>query len=241
MDPETYQLLFGAFNKQIKFKLLNTYRGVPVTNMGSLLEFHANQVTVNTRPFQLVTARIQRATYLIIDDRVIKGDLITASLNYEKMTLGNLEICNPCIGQRKYIRAEPEDPIKAQITSPRFAASVHNVPRWFNSSMANLSIHGATILFHKLLVKQMPVYVSDPISLRFELLDPATGEISQLELNAIIRNITPFDDKMIRIGLETFPYSNVENFLSRCVAQTQKIIIQELKDRVEREKPLAIS
>jgi hypothetical protein len=240
MDPETYRILFEAQGKNGTVKLINTYRGVPVIANGQLFELHGNDAKIRANALQIISIRNQKITHLHFGYRIIKARLLNSDLNQEIIQLTDFEICKNIIGLRKFIRIEPENPIKAQVSSVRFNKGDANKNEWYNTKMVDLSIHGTAINLHNLILKQTPIYVDDSATLKFNLTDPTSTEPFQIEVKVLIRNIKPSINNSVRLGLETFPNPITENFLTRYIALQQKIIIQELKERLDRDMPLPI-
>jgi hypothetical protein len=238
MDPDTYQILFRAMGEKSNIKLVNTYRGVPITANGHIIELHGNEARVETTGLQIICIRSQKFSYLNFGSFIYHVHIANSDLGNETIDFMDFEINHRIIGLRKFIRVEPKVPINAKMTSPRFNTGDHSQDKWFNSAMIDLSIHGAAIHLHSLILKQTPVYIDDSAKLKFDLTIPSTETTFQAEIKAKIRNITPFDENTMRIGLEIFPDSLTENILTAFVANLQKSIILELKDRLEKERPV---
>jgi hypothetical protein len=236
MDTLIYQTLSDALAKKSLIKLANTYRGIPLTDNAQMIEFSEDVATFHTGGLQIICARNQKMSYLNFGSRILRATLLDSDLVIETITYTHFEISKSIIGYRKLVRVEPELPIKIQLTSPRFNSADHEEIKWFDARLVEISIRGAGILFHNSIIKQMPALVNDPATLSFDLPVPLTGEPVHLEVNAIFRNIRPFDDNFTRIGLETFPDPLPEQHLSNYVIDLQKNIIRGLEQQLKREQ-----
>ena len=239
MDPETYRILFEAQCEKKNVRLVNTYRGVPITANGQLVELHGNDAKINTNSLQILCGRSKKTSFLNFGHRIYKAHVVSSDLINETIDFTDFEVCKQIIGVRKFIRVEPKNPIRAQVTSPRFNTGERVQDNWFNTNLVDLSIHGAAIHLHALILEQTPVYIDDSATLKFDLMIPSTTATFQAEIKSTVRNITPVDENTIRIGFQTFSDPTTENMLSSFVAHLQKIIIQELKEKLNRETPVS--
>jgi hypothetical protein len=238
MDPDIYRLVSDATNNKSNVRFLNTYRGVPVTADGNVIELHGNDVKFQTTAIQILCIRAQKYSYINFGDFILKGRVISSNLNDETIILTDLEPNKNIIGLRKFIRIEPFSPVKVRFTSPRFNTVDSDVPVWFIANLVDLSIHGAAIHLNAFVYKQTPVYVNDSGMLKFTLTEPKPMDPIQFETATIVKNIRYFDERLVRIGLQTFPDINLENTLTHYVAHLQKIIIQELRERLDKGKSI---
>ena len=239
MDPEIYHLLFETVNNHVNIRLINTYRGVPVTASGNVLELHGSDTLVSTTPLQILCIRLQKIAYLNFGGRILTARPVNSNLNDELMTLTEFEPAPFFIGQRKFVRVEPAVPIKAKFTSPRFGQSEAEQPAWFNTELIDLSILGAAVHLNALIYKQTPVYVDDSAVLKFTLKVAPLLVPYDLDTKAVIKNVTYVDENTVRVGLQTSPTSQAENVITHFVAQLQKIIIQELRERLDKERSIS--
>jgi hypothetical protein len=238
MDPDIYHLLLEAVNNKSSVRLFNTYRGVPITADGIFLELHGNDARLQTSALQIICIRTQKVTYLNFGNRILKARLVSSNLNAGLMNLKDFESSKNMVGLRKIIRVEPYTQIKVKFSSPRFGTGESDTPIWYNANLVDLSTHGASIHLKSLVFKQTPVYVDDSAALKMTLTRSDTNIPFIFETKAIIKNIRSFDESYVRIGFQTYPDSNTENTLTHYVAHMQKMIIQELRERLDKERSI---
>jgi len=238
MNPEIYHLLSEAVEQKKDVKLINTYRSVPVSTNGQIIELHGNEARITTSLLQIICGRNQNISYINIGFQTLIARVTNSDLNEGSIDFSDFEICNNHIGKRKFIRVEPDNLLKAQITSPEFNPDDQGQDKWFNAWLVDLSIHGAAIYVHPLIFNKATLGEGDSACLKFNLTNPGETSANQVELKAVIRNTTSIEDKYIRIGLETNPDPASENFLTSYVAHLQKKIIKELREKLDRDRPV---
>ena len=236
MDPETYQVFFEAVVQKSIARLHNTYRCVPITSNGAVIEIRGNEVKFEANSLQIICARLQKFSFILLNNLMLQSAFNYGEIKSETVTFKDPKKYHRPYGFRKYVRVEPalQNPINVQIASPRIKSDTNKIT-WLSARMLDISIHGMAIYLNGVMYKLAPTFVDDPINLKFTLIDPLTNASANILLDGEIKDVSSQDEKFVRIGIETKPDRNTENELTRYVAQLQKDIIQELKDTLNNE------
>ena len=209
---------------------------LPATTSSQIIELHGNEARFSSHPLQIISTRQQKFSYLNIGYKILKARHASSDLTNETIDFCDFEFCSNTIGRRKFIRVAPDSLIKVQVTSPKLNSGDQTEEKWFNAWLVDLSIHGAAIFVHPIIMKQMDVYDGDPLQIKFNLAMPQVTGLFKIELKATIRNLNSIDEKYIRTGLETTLDPTIENYLTGYVAQLQKTIIHELREKLDQAK-----
>ena len=235
MDPDTYRLFSDAMFTKKTLRLNNAYRGVPINASASILELHANDMVVSTNSLQIMCARLQKFSFITLNDVTLVANLNLGEIRSETAIYKDFTPYRRMYVTRKYVRVSPAEPIYMEFTSPKSNPENPSRPIWVKSSMLDISIHGISILENAVMYKLSPLIIYDPLKIKITLVDPVTHTPCQLSLDGEIRNVMGLNEKIVRLGVETKPDRNSENVLTHYVAQLQKDIIQELKDALDKE------
>jgi hypothetical protein len=121
-----------------EIKLLNIYKGLPIsygTNIKSVNDF---EISVPTNRQHSACLYYQRETYLQGESFpfLIRSQVLSLNLAKEAAVLANFEVAKPDIGKRAQIRVEPGEPLLAFI---QFTSSGYELP----VPLADISAEGA--------------------------------------------------------------------------------------------------
>jgi hypothetical protein len=140
MNP--YLLLEQIARNRSGIKLLNVYKGLPVSYDVSIHAIGNSEIQVHSNRNQLACLYYQRETYLQSEELpfILRSQVMSLHLGKEDAILANLEIAPGSIGNRTQIRVEPDDPLLAMIQF-NGSASEFFVP------LADISAEGAGVYF----------------------------------------------------------------------------------------------
>lgn len=227
MIAEVYQMFVEVVTKKDKIRLMNVFRGVPVTYDAYITEMRGEEVRLRTHPFQLICIRYQKKTYIHYSNKTYRAEALSTDLKNENTLLTNFEPAHE-IGLRKHVRVEPRQPTQVYIYSDQFDK---NRNQWISTMMADVSIKGIAIYMNPFLFTLTAMSINDTIKLKFTLADNESGLNFSIQSDGVVRNIFRNNEKRVmRIGIEMFPDKVTESQLTRYIAQRQKDILKELKD-----------
>ena len=140
IDP--YLLLEQIARNRSEIKLLNIYKGLPISYDVSISSVGHSEIQVHTNRHQLACLYYQRETYLTGRELpfILRSQVMSLHLGKENAILSDLQVASNSIGSRAQIRVEPNEPLLAVI---RF----NNSPSEFYVPLADISIEGAGVYF----------------------------------------------------------------------------------------------
>jgi hypothetical protein len=140
VDP--YLLLEQIARNRSGIKLLNVYKGLPISYDVSLHSIGDSEIQVHSNRNQLACLYYQRETYLQGEELpfILRSQVMSLHLGKEDAILANLEIAPNSIGNRSQIRVEPDEPLLA-------AVQFHDSPSEFFVPIADISAEGAGVYF----------------------------------------------------------------------------------------------
>jgi hypothetical protein len=140
IDP--YLLIEQIAKNRSEIKLLNVYKGLPVSYDVSIHSVGNSEIQVHSNRNQLACLYYQRETYLQAEELpfTIRSQVMSLHLGKEDAILANLELAPSSIGNRAQIRVEPDEPLLAVI-------QFDNSSTEFFVPVADISAEGAGVYF----------------------------------------------------------------------------------------------
>jgi hypothetical protein len=140
LSNDLFRLLGQIAKNQSEIRLLNIYRGLPIsydTNINSVGNF---EIQVPASKQHIACLYYQRETYLQGEKLpfLIRSQVTSLNLAKEDARLANFEVARPDIGKRAQIRVEPDEPLIAII---QFINSGYELP----APLTDISAEGASI------------------------------------------------------------------------------------------------
>jgi hypothetical protein len=135
-------LLGQIAKKRSGVKLLNVFKGLPISYDVHINSVNDSEIQVHSNRFQLACLYYQRETYLQGEELpyTLYSQVLSLHLGKEDATLTNFEVMPNSIGNRMQIRVEPSEPLVASL---RFSNSS---PEFF-VPLADISGEGAGAYF----------------------------------------------------------------------------------------------
>lgn len=150
LTPETNlnALFLQLAHSQTPVKLLNIYKGIPISNDAIIEQVDANGVQITTQRYQISCLYLSRETYLLSGylPTVLRANVARLNAAGLKAVLTHFENAQPTIGLRSQVRVEPDPPLPIQI-------QVKNSSAHIPATLVDLSADGLGIqldrhLFH---------------------------------------------------------------------------------------------
>lgn len=135
-------VLRQLFARQSEIRLLNIYKGLPISYDAKLSSVGDTDVRVTSNRYQIACLYYQRGTYIQSDDMpyTISCQVVSLNLAKEDAQLAEFELATNNIGNRMNIRVEPAD--EGLIGTIQFKGYPNKVA----ASIADISIHGASVM-----------------------------------------------------------------------------------------------
>jgi hypothetical protein len=137
---DLYPYLRQIARNQSDIKLLNIYKGLPISYDAQISFVGDSEIQVHSSRAQLACLYYQQETYLQCEGLpfVLRSQVISLHLGKEDATLANLEVASNSVGNRSQIRVEPEEPLIALI---QFSGA----PMSITAPIADISAEGAGV------------------------------------------------------------------------------------------------
>lgn len=254
LNEELIRLLGQIAKSQSEIKLLNIYKGLPIsyeTSVSSVGEF---EICVPGNKQQIACLYYQGETYLQGEKLpfLIRSQVMSLNLAKENAILANFEVAKPDIGKRAQIRVEPDEPPVAFI---QFSGSGYEA----HAPLVDMSAEGASIYLETHLFPAKLFQPGNEILITITFPDTASLKIKKFSTKAFIesRSSKPLpranlpgwqDDKVIvtargkimsvyleahlnryRVGMKLYFQDLARTVISQYISQRQAEIIRDLR------------
>ena len=181
MDP--YLLLEQIARNQSEIKLLNVYKGLPISYDVRIHSIGNSELQVHSNRNQLACLYYQRETYLQGEELpfTLRSQVMSLHLGKEDAVLANLEIAPNSIGNRTQIRVEPDEPLLAVI---RFEGSSSE----FFVPVADISAEGAGVYFEHYMFPTRLCQPKSGISMSIWLPDTNSSKRKKLPTRSLVES-----------------------------------------------------
>jgi len=214
--------LYQILHAEEDVRFLNTYKGVPISYPGQIVEIGKRTVRFNAHYRQLYCMEQDGFTYLEgnLLPRTVKAATLSIDMKNQKVLLGDFDYPKPDFKHRSNVRVEPSRP-----NAVVFWYEDHR----YEATLYEISLRGITLLLEMGRNPIQHLHSGEMLSVRFGLNLPQRKK-AIIQLEGRIRNIIPDDDqKVARVGLQIFPDEKNEQPLSRYIARRQKEILDEVQ------------
>lgn len=186
LNEELIQLLEQIARNRSEIKLLNIYKGLPITYETSINSIGDFEIRVPGSKQQLACLYHQRETYLQgwRIPFLIRSQVISLNLAKEDAVLSNFEVAKPDIGKRTQIRVEPDEPLVAFI---QFIDSGYDLP----VPLADISAEGASFYLEAQLFPHRRIRPGSEISVSISFPDQVSQKIRKLATKPLAENRNP--------------------------------------------------
>ena len=115
VDP--YRLLEQIARNRSEIKLLNIYKGLPISHDVRINSIDNAEIQVLSNRHQLACLYHQRETYLQGAELpfILRSQVVSLHLGRESAILTNIVVAQNGIGERTQIRVEPDEPLLAVV------------------------------------------------------------------------------------------------------------------------------
>lgn len=252
--PEIFGKIDHIINSQTRIRLLNIYKGLPITNDSTITFVGDNEIHVSSSRNQISCLYYQHETFIQGVDFpfTIRGEVTSLNLTKQEAVLKNFEIRPNNIGKRMNIRVEPSSTLMgviqfkdhpARLTAPiadisGFGVSVFMrdflfpVKLFQTGNEINISIRLPETVVKKT-VKLSPRQLNDSrsvfIPVRKQTPESKDG---QIEINAWGKILGVSTEKITnryRVNIKLILRETDKSYVSNFITQRQNEIIQDLR------------
>ena len=176
-----YLVLAQIARKQSEIKLLNIFKGLPISYGVRINSVGDSEIQVHSNKYQLACLYYQRETYLQAEElpSVLYSQVVSLHLGKEDATLTDLEVASKSIGNRAQIRVEPSEPLVATL---RFRGSGTE----FFVPLADISGEGAGAYFEDYMFPARLCHPGNEFMMRISLPDIVSQKVKRLSTKPLM-------------------------------------------------------
>jgi hypothetical protein len=201
-------------------RLLNTYRGIPITNDARIITISQGYVAFNVHEYQAVCMTLEGKTFVqnellpeVYQARAVAVDVLTRQAILTEFTgAGN------SVGKRMAVRVQPKEPVDVEI---------YDGKRRIPGKLADISTNGVGVFtFATYIYGELAFEKSENVFIDVRM--PANEVILRFEgkITSVAHQKGTF---LHRLGVKLFPDSANEPSLLEYVSRRQDEILHELK------------
>ncbi len=174
-----FQDLREIARKQLGIRLLNVYKGLPISYDAQISSVGDVEIQVHSNRYQIACLYYQQETYLMGNELpyTLRSQVASLHLGKDDATLTQLELASENIGNRLQIRVVPDEPLIALI---QFTGA----PMGLAAPVADISAEGMAVYLEPYMYSPRLCLPGNPVSVRITLPD----QISQKIKKSIIKN-----------------------------------------------------
>jgi hypothetical protein len=180
---DLHLLLRQIARNQSEIRLLNNYRGLPISHDAKINSVGDSEIQVHSNKYQLACLYHQRETFLQGKELpfVLRSQVISLHLGKEDATLANFEVAENSIGNRSQIRVEPGDPLVAIV---QFSGSSSE----FFALLADISAEGAGVYFERYTFPSRLCQAGNEIGMTLSLPDTVPQKARRLSTKPLVES-----------------------------------------------------
>lgn len=169
------QLFRQVARNRSEIRLLNIYKGLPISYDTNIEYVMASEITVPSSKHQLACLYHQGVSYLQGEELpfVIRSEVMSLNLAKESAVFSNFEVAKNNIGNRTQIRVEPEEPL---VVSIKFSGSSSE----FLAPLADISANGASVYFEAFMFPARLAKPGSELTMSLSLPDAVSNKIRKL-------------------------------------------------------------
>ncbi len=215
---------------QSAVKLLNVYKGLPITYDTKISSIGESEIRIHSNRFQLACLYYQQETYLKGEtlSYVLRSQVASLHLGSEDAILTQLEVAAKDVGKRSQIRVEPVEPLIALI-------KFYGAPMGLAAPIADISADGAAIFLEPYMFSPRFCRSGNQVSVSITLPDHSSqrikksGESGTIALSTTGEVITVRSELFrYRVGMRLFFKDLSRTVILQYISQRQSEIIRDL-------------
>jgi len=224
---ELFNRIHGHYKTTQEIQLLNTYRGMPISYPGKMLDLNEQNLTIKVHKHQAVCLELHRQTYIrLTHPPLIAAAVCGGEISRQVFVLSDLAFADPAIGNRKVIRVNPKSPLPVVLTNPRTQRKIAS--ELIDISTAGLGVYGLSVS----LADIRDFAKETAISARLILPEHQAAEkdTREIEIKGRVINLLPNQNqRRFRLGIQIDPNPQNQAVIAAYVSQRQVEIINEIR------------
>lgn len=205
-----------------KVRLINIYKGFPVSYDADILSVGIDAVTFKVHRFQALCLWMENQTFIQTDNLtgVVRAIAVTVDLETNIAALSNFEYVSGATGARDRERVQPGKAIEVEVT-------IQSVK--IKSELRDLSTRGMAFYLDAAFYNPRIFRMDENLQLTFQLPGTATQPGRTIELNGFIKSITRDRVDRYRIGIQVRQDDQDDPLVYQFVIQRQSEVMREIE------------
>jgi hypothetical protein len=168
-----------------KIRLLNVYKGVPISYAARIISIGSASVTVQTEKHQVVSMYREKETYVqnVRFPRLLRASVVLVEPNKLEAMLSNFQYTDEDIGERTHVRLQPGGAIESLLMAEGEKIALQG-------QLADISYDGVAVIIDMRNLPLKACQVGDPVRVQMKL--PVPTEFSTPE--TILTSAESFDE-----------------------------------------------
>lgn len=227
---DIFRYLKELAQKQSAIKLLNVYKGLPISHDARISSVGESEIQVHSNRYQLASIYYQQETYLKGEELpyVVRSQVTSLHLGREDATLTNLEMASQNVGKRSQIRVEPDEQLIAVI-------QFNGAPMGLAAPIADISSDGAAVYLEPYMFapkicrpgNQVSVSITLPDNISQKIKKPCTSGTVALSTTGEVMSVRS-EFVRYRVGMRLFFKDLSRTVILQYISQRQSEIIRDL-------------
>jgi len=169
------QVLRQIANNRSEIKLLNIYKGLPISYDTNIDYVNDAEIQVPSNKHQLACLYYQGESFLQIEELpfIIRSQVMSLNLAKQNAVFSNFEMVKNNIGNRTEIRVEPDKPL---VVSIKFKGSVSDM----FAPLTDISAGGASMYFEAYMFPSRLCHPGNELTMTLSLPDSVSHKIKKL-------------------------------------------------------------
>ncbi len=227
---DIFRYLRDLINNQPALKLLNVYKGLPVSHDAWICSIGESEIRVHSNRSQLASLYYQQETYLKGEDLpyTLRSQVASLHLGSDDATLTNLEFAPQSVGKRTQIRVEPDEPLIAFI-------QFKGAPIGLAAPIGDISAEGAAVYLEPYMFSPKLCRPGNQVSVSITLPDTVSQRIKKPSVGGSVALSTTGEVVSVRsefvryrVGMRLFLKDLSRTVILQYISQRQSEIIRDL-------------
>ena len=224
---ELFNRIHGHISSAQDIQLLNTYRGMPVSYPGNILDLNERNLTIKVHKHQAVCLELHRHTFIrLAHPPLISAVVCGGEISRRVFVLSDLNFSDPAIGNRKVIRVNPKSPLPVVLTNPRTQRKIAS--ELIDISTAGLGVYGLSVSLAD--IRDFAKETEITARLVLPEHDTSGKGTREIEIQGRVINLLPNQNRRrFRLGIQIDPNPQNQAAIAAYVSQRQVEIINEIR------------
>ena len=222
------ELLYGYYRTSQEIQLLDTYRGMPISNPAQVLSVSDQNVLVSVHQNQTVCLELQHRTYINLDlPLTVEAVVCAGNIDTRLYNLTDINIAENKLGNREILRVNPKIPLPVVLTK-NGSSNRKIIAELIDLSVVGIGVYGLSISLAEIWEFRAGSKINVRLILPENDQEPMASQ--ELEVAGSIVNIVPRDqEERIRLGIKITPDAETRSMITTYVSKRQVEIIAEIR------------